>query len=532
VTIFLCGNPDFDLNTYPNLTHKRKAFMYRVLKRIEQEMTPSVKDWLHLSIAAGLLGIDEKPVHAATSAIDRSRGIAFDRPDEPEGLAVRRVAEELWDTARTKCRIDAAEAFLLRISCSHRDRISILSFPDDYLETIVLFRYYQELLRKYGGLRIDCVPRSLRCSNDVTYDDAIEFCSDFVELQSSPRFAVHDNGPKIGGVNLMKLHPKILRLIEAATFIDVRGARNFEMMQKINKETYFGFMVCREISEAVTGLRAEERPLVYVRQNPGDSSFDGFEYRHRRKDNRKMFALLTVADRKRQWEGGHLSEYHSWSKVRQERYSILQRFYSGNADVFHDKYGQALESEVREFLGALGGDILVIGCGSGKEVAWLWENGRSVLGIDFSSEAIQLAQREHPEISSQFRMEDFYNLDMVTDHQFNGIVANAAMVHLLERSDLSVMLDKIWAKLTDEGLCFLRMIEKEGFQQEMDRSQREGDRWFVYYTLDELQEACEGHGFVIERHDRRAHTRFAGVHWISLLLRKPSPTNRMDVSSQ
>jgi len=520
IMTLLASNPDFDLDLYPNLTKDRKDFMFKVLEWLEKFKRPNLKDWLHLSVAAGLLGIDEKPAHAATSLINPVKGIPLNKPEEDEDVAVQRVASELWEAAKSPCRIDATNVFFHTLEMNARYGFKIVSFPDDYLETIVLLKFYEKLLEHFPELEIDFIPRSVRCSNDATYNDVKEFLERFEILRKESRFRLVTKGPKIGGVNLLKLHEDVMKLIKKASILDVRGARNYEMMQGVNKEAYFGFMVCREISESITGLPAEKCPFIYLRQLPGERSFKGFTLRHKRRKNGKMFAEVTVNDQKSKWEGGHLAEYDHWPKDRQYRYKLLCTFYSDNAPEFHWKYGTLLETEVKEFLNAFSGKVLVIGCGSGKEVEYLSKRGCDVFGIDFSLEAIRLAQKEHPHLKNRFFVEDMYNLGTVITEKYDGIVANAVLVHLLDHNDMPHILRKMWSCLRDNGLCFIRVIEKEKLREEFDKHLFGDLRWFVYYTKEEMERFCEEAGFTIERIDKRPHAQYPGVYWISVLSRK------------
>lgn len=144
----------------------------------------------------------------------------------------------------------------------------------------------------------------MRCGNDATYDSIRDFLErKFHFLRNESRFHVSKKGPKVGGVNLLKLDPEVMDLIEKADALDVRGARSYEMMQGVNKETFFGFMVCRGFSESVTGLPAKRSPFIYLHQGPGEYSFKGFKARHKRRVNGMMLAELTANDQKDRWEG-------------------------------------------------------------------------------------------------------------------------------------------------------------------------------------------------------------------------------------
>lgn len=516
---FLSGDPDRQIDLYPDLTNKRQGFMFKVIKFLEENYTPDLKTWLRLSISAGLLGVNEKPSHAATSEIIENSGIPLSLPNEPPQRSVERVAKSLMDLAETNSCINATEVFLLGIRVKHGE-YNLVAFPDDYLETIILLRYYQELLSQFSNLKIHLVPRSIRCSNDASFDDVQGFLLNFPELRDNPRFEVVPNGPKLGGVNLQKLHGDITTLLfQKCTAVDVRGARNYEMMQGINKETYFGFMVCRDFSEAVTGLRAEEHPLVYLRHLPGDRSFIGFRERHLRVVEGKRLAAVTVADQKARWEGGHMAHFHNWTICRQEAFQHVYSYYVEQAGGFHERFGDTLEPEVTSMLDQFKGQVTVVGCGSGKEVAYLCNRGCDAHGIDFSPEAIILAQNNHRSLQHRFAVQDLYDLDLChPESTSDGIVANAVLVHLLERKDLSTVLAKFYRHLRKGGICFLRLLNKEvSTRQELDDG-----RWFVYFDQEEVQNAAKEVGFdVVTCPAPRSHTKYPKVQWITAMLKRP-----------
>lgn len=297
ILLFLLNNPDIELDVYPHLTRKRCEFIFEVVNHLDS-INLNLEDWVRISIAAGLLGIDEKPVHAATSSIDIRTAIKLPADKLYDKTDIERVSSDLINAANSECRIDAVDELFRLIGADPNKELFMVSFPDDYLETIVLLKAYEKILNKYLNLEIFCIPRSKMCGNDATYNDIQEFLIKMPDLCKNKRFHLIPNGPIIGGVNLMKLNEKILDIVKEADFLDVRGARNYEMMQGINKEAFFGFMVCREISESVVGLCAADLPFVYIHQLPGEKSFEGFTERDKRIENGKMLALKTVKDNK------------------------------------------------------------------------------------------------------------------------------------------------------------------------------------------------------------------------------------------
>jgi uncharacterized protein with ATP-grasp and redox domains len=238
----------------------------------------SLCDWLEYSVIAGLLGVDRKSDYSATSVVYKDRGISLDSATGHAETVIS-IARELKTIKELERKVDNSEMFLSRVEQLSQQAASVklVSFSDDYLETLFLLKFYNELLKANGSLNITIVPRSIRCGNDATASDIEEFLSDaqFKTLNNlrGTRFTICNNGPKIGGVNMLKLHPEVIDIIKDAHLLDVRGARNYEMMQKIKKDAFFGFTVARTTSEVVTGLECYKNPFFYKFQKAGTCTF-------------------------------------------------------------------------------------------------------------------------------------------------------------------------------------------------------------------------------------------------------------------
>jgi len=522
ISAVLTGHPETEFVMYPGLTTEATELVMATIRKLGQLRSPEPVDWLYLSIAAGLVGVDEKSRHSATSAIYTAGTIRL-----PEGESIDEratlLANTLWDAAMTKTRIDASMTFFHQLASSSWRVFRLVSFPNDYIETIFLLKLYSELMKEYPNLRIDLVPRSIRYGNDFSYADweglirTTGFGDLFEGLTHSPRFTVHPFGPKLSTVNLRKLDPRVMSLITACDIIDVRGARNYEMMQGVNKEGYFSFMVCREISESITGLSAKDRPLVLLRQRAGERSFAGFRERHKRLVDGRMLCRMTVLDAKKKWEGGHLASFATWSDEAREHFRVTEEFYGRNAPYFHQRFGDHLEKEVQTALAAIHGRVLVLGCGSGKEVRYLADHGQDAQGIDFSDEAIFLARSLSPQLWNRYHVEDMYNIATFESGQFDGIVANAVFVHLLERSDLQLMMDAAASRLAPNGLLYVRLLEKLGKTQEYDNHLFRRPRWFVYYSSSELEASAKTAGLQVLETERMAHAQYGDVFWVSVM---------------
>lgn len=204
------------------------------------------------------------------------------------------------------------------------------------------------------------------------------------------------------------------------------------------------------------------------------------------------------------WRKTHIANWAKWTPSERSRHRLTHDFYIAQADAFDARYGRLLEEYVQMHLDRTKGPTLILGCGSGKEVEYL-SNRRpdAVYGVDASYVAIKRA-RERCGVAERIVLGDFYDLDLpefLDGQRFQSVVANAAFVHLLNRDDIDEILGKIWDRLEDGGLLFIRCLYKEnqgGPINEEVYNDHWGPRWFVYYSPGELAERCRKAGFDVD----------------------------------
>ncbi|HYF34646.1 MAG TPA: methyltransferase domain-containing protein, partial [Prosthecobacter sp.] len=126
----------------------------------------------------------------------------------------------------------------------------------------------------------------------------------------------------------------------------------------------------------------------------------------------------------------------------------------------------------------------------------------------------------HPELATQFLIEDYYNLHLMEAGRFSAIVANAALVHLLDRADMPEILRQLHRLLRAGGVAFLRMLNKDGVTEEFDAVLFRYPRWFVYFSLPDLEQLARDAGFEILRGSEHPHHNFDNVSWPCVLLKK------------
>lgn len=203
-----------------------------------------------------------------------------------------------------------------------------------------------------------------------------------------------------------------------------------------------------------------------------------------------------------------VATWEMWSEDERVHRTVTHDFYIRFATDFHARFGWDLEREVAAHLDHLSGPSLVLGCGSGKEVNYLAKRcpGDLVCGLDMSPIAVKLARKREPELSNrEFLVGDFYDLHLLYKERFQNIVANAAFVHLLRRSDIDYLFARVHERLLAGGLFFLRCLYKEGrggapTPEELlmgDSSRWSAYRWFVYYSVGDLAKRLRANGFEV-----------------------------------
>ncbi len=130
--------------------------------------------------------------------------------------------------------------------------------------------------------------------------------------------------------------------------------------------------------------------------------------------------------------------------------------------------------------------ILDAGCGSGRDSKFFLEQGFNVQAIDASMEMCQLAAEY---IGIPVKCLRFDEIEF--DSQFNGIWANASLLHI-EKSSLPDILRKFNRALKPDGIMYASF--KYG-----DKEEERLERFFSDYHIDELEEIFLKDGlFVLE----------------------------------
>ena len=93
-----------------------------------------------------------------------------------------------------------------------------------------------------------------------------------------------------------------------------------------------------------------------------------------------------------------------------------------------------------------------IGCGSGREVAWLDASGYPATGYDASDGLLAEARRRYP--GSKFELAALPRLDGVPRASFDNVLCETVIMHL-RRADIAAAVRSLASLLTPKGVLYL-----------------------------------------------------------------------------
>ena len=193
----------------------------------------------------------------------------------------------------------------------------------------------------------------------------------------------------------------------------------------------------------------------------------------------------------------------------------MEAAYDTIAVQFEARHG-AMPSELRaaadRFLqqAGAGARVLDLGCGTGRDMAWLEALDAPVVGADLSMGMLARAKRR---VGGLLAKMDMRTLGFQED-RFQGVWCNAAILHL-PRAEASVALAEIQRVLTPGGTLFLSV--QEGTGEGWETGPYGGvERFFARYNQSEMETLLITCGFsVLERTSTSAGER----RWLSFLAR-------------
>lgn len=152
--------------------------------------------------------------------------------------------------------------------------------------------------------------------------------------------------------------------------------------------------------------------------------------------------------------------------------------------------------------------ILDVGCGSGRDLAWLKKQGFCPTGFEHSPGLAALAEKQTgcPVIQGDFTSHDFSLLAA------DGIVLSGAFVHL-DRQQLAPVFKNVLGALIPGGHVFLSMKQGRGTRTAPD------GRRFTLWQDTQLRPVFKELGLQVTTYSTNTSTLETGEVWLGYVLR-------------
>lgn len=163
--------------------------------------------------------------------------------------------------------------------------------------------------------------------------------------------------------------------------------------------------------------------------------------------------------------------------------------------------------------------ILDAGCGPGRDAMIFYQKGATVTGVDLSSELIKIAKKKNPEIT--FIEGNFLNLPFKNE-SFDGVWAHAALVHLETIKEVKKALLEFYNVLKKRGILNVYVREQSKTEEYVIVKDKKAnnERFFRYFTMDEMQQYLKEIGFTVKDATTRESRRRKGLSWLCIFAEK------------
>lgn len=162
-----------------------------------------------------------------------------------------------------------------------------------------------------------------------------------------------------------------------------------------------------------------------------------------------------------------------------------------------------------------GGRILDVGCGSGRDLALLVEQGYDAFGVDAAPELVALAQDLHPSLKGRISHGCLPGLSPPLHEQFDAVLCSAVLMHL-DVAEMPSAAAALRQCLRRGGRLLISVpVERPG----LDGSSRDLEgRRFTLQSPRQWQSVFESAHFrLLEEFTNEDAMRRQGVSWISQL---------------
>jgi ubiquinone/menaquinone biosynthesis C-methylase UbiE len=131
----------------------------------------------------------------------------------------------------------------------------------------------------------------------------------------------------------------------------------------------------------------------------------------------------------------------------------------GNTDIY--LLDQILKSRYKK-----GEKILDVGCGTGRNIHWFYQNNYDIYGVDKDMKALLNAKNLYPNIASKISCSEIENLPF-KDEYFNHVICNAVLHFAENTKHFLTIFSEIIRELKVKGSIFIRTTSTFGIEDKI-----------------------------------------------------------------
>lgn len=199
--------------------------------------------------------------------------------------------------------------------------------------------------------------------------------------------------------------------------------------------------------------------------------------------------------------------------------------YDKYAKIYADYTSQkSFQFQLNQFITSIqkNAKILDAGCGAGRDVAYLLEENKDVIGIDLSKGLLEEAKKRCP--SGKFEQMDFLKTSFDKE-TFDGIWCMASLSDIPKEKTKDA-LSEFYRILKNNGLIFIAVKVGEGEKIIKKKKYEDSPRFYSFFTRPELEHLLISSSFELVSSTIADDL---GTEWLEIFARKsplPQMTNQ------